>query len=75
MTQSRISPRESSKEVKVNEVFPENELPQLQKSSDLLWAVWEKESPIEKRQNIQFLASLCITNTASLQVMKRIMGN
>jgi hypothetical protein len=75
MTQNRFGPRESAKKVFRNEVFPDDELPQLQKSSDLLWAMWEKEIPTDKQQNIQFFASLSITNAVTLQIMKRAMGN
>ncbi|KAL6708397.1 hypothetical protein ACN47E_002660 [Coniothyrium glycines] len=75
MMQNRLSPAESAEKEYGPGGFPTDELPALQRSSDLLWAMWEEEIPENKRQNIQFFMSLSITNDITLKIMKRAMGD
>lgn len=73
ITQNRLGPREAAKKTYPNENFPEDQLPSLQKASDMIWTMWEKEIPDDRKQNLQFFMTLAITNQVTLEVMKRAM--
>ncbi|KAF2856443.1 hypothetical protein T440DRAFT_550791 [Plenodomus tracheiphilus IPT5] len=50
---------------------PPADFPSLRQSSDVLWALWEKDVSPDQRGNINFFLTLSIENTATLQVIRR----
>ncbi|KAH9865878.1 hypothetical protein J1614_009465, partial [Plenodomus biglobosus] len=50
---------------------PPGDFPSLRQSSDLLWALWEKDTPRNQQGNINFFLTLSIENTATLQILRR----
>lgn len=54
---------------------PQNQLPALRSSSDMMWALWEKDVllnvHLEDRGNINFFMSLSIENEDTLRILRR----
>jgi hypothetical protein len=53
--------------------FDKAELPELQRSSDMMWIMWEHVVPEAKRKDIEIFGSLTIGNPTTLAVIARAM--
>jgi hypothetical protein len=74
MTQSRKSPWEALQELHPTD-FKSDDLPALQRSSDMMWAMWEKFIEADKRHNLRFFVTLTIENEMTLSLIKRALDN
>lgn len=54
--------------------FPDNELPGMQKLSDMLFAMWEFVPPAD-RGNINYFLSLAIENPVTLALIRRALDS
>jgi hypothetical protein len=70
MTQNRKSPWEALQALHPNDYTP-SDLPHLQKSSDIIWFIYQAWVSTNDLPNLHFFVSLSIENTITLQLMKR----
>lgn len=61
MTQDRLSPWEGLKKLHLVDARPD-ELPELQRSSDMMWTLWEDTVPENRRHELKLFLSLSIMN-------------
>jgi len=61
MTQDRKSPWEALKKLHPTDARPD-ELPELQRSSDIMWIMWENSIPEGRRHELKLFLSLSIMN-------------
>ncbi|KAF2131799.1 hypothetical protein P153DRAFT_383888 [Dothidotthia symphoricarpi CBS 119687] len=47
------------------------QLPPLAKSSDMMWALWERDILPDSRRKVQFFISLCVTNEETTKIIYR----
>ena len=55
--------------------YSAEELPDLQKSSDMMWAMWEFAVPADERQNLEMFMTLSIVNKKTLALISRAFKN
>jgi len=53
--------------------FTKEDLPDLQRSSDIMWIMWEHAVPAARRKDIKIFGSLIIGNPTTLAVIARAM--
>jgi len=70
MTQNRLGPWDSLQKLHPWD-YSSSELPEMQKSSDMMWAQWEFYIPENKRHNVQYFITLSIENPTTLALMRR----
>ena len=68
--QNTLGPRDAANQVYPGN-FPNTELPDLQKLSDMMWMMWEYYVPASQRTNLDFIMSLSISNPMSLSIIRR----
>lgn len=72
ITFKRFSPAERAKEL---DFEPQDELPLLRSSSDVIWALWEKlVLQTTNKANIKFFMSLSIENEDTLHILSRALA-
>ncbi|KAF1917347.1 hypothetical protein BDU57DRAFT_546645 [Ampelomyces quisqualis] len=69
MTQSRKSPWESLR--KKHPDASQASLPKMQRSSDMMWAMWERLIPPSHLNQVSFFISVGIVNRITLSLMRR----
>lgn len=69
MTHDRTSPWEALKAL--HEDAKESELPELQRSSDIMWDVWEEFDKGPARTNMRMFVTLSISNKITLSLIRR----
>ena len=40
----------------------------------MMWAMWEKEIPVDRQQSLEFFITLAITNEVTLSIIKRALA-
>jgi hypothetical protein len=70
MVQNTLGPRSAADRIHPNN-FPDWELPEMQKLSDMMWAMWEFYVPAAQRPGINFFMSLGIDNVVSKGLIRR----
>ncbi|KAF2832786.1 hypothetical protein CC86DRAFT_414326 [Ophiobolus disseminans] len=73
MTQNRKFPWSALQEVHPTD-HKASKLPEMQRSSDMMWAQWEFHVPEDKRSNIQFFITVSIENPTTLALMRRALN-
>ncbi|KAH3980431.1 hypothetical protein HBH64_030150 [Parastagonospora nodorum] len=51
--------------------YAAEEVPELQRSSDMMWAMWEYAVPSDQRQNLEMFSTLAIGNQKTLALISR----
>jgi hypothetical protein len=74
MVQNVLGPRAAADNTHPNN-FPDNELPHLQKLSDMMWAMWEMHILPQQRGNLDFFMSLGINNPTSASIIRRALDS
>jgi hypothetical protein len=74
MVQNTLGPRQAADNTHPN-TFPDDELPHLQKLSDMIWAMWELHIPPEQHANLDFFMSLGISNPTSAAIIRRALDS
>lgn len=71
IAQDRKSPWEAGRVT--YDDFTKDDLPDLQRSSDIMWIMWEHVVPEARRKDIKIFGSLTISNPTTLAVIARAM--
>jgi hypothetical protein len=74
MVQNTLGPRQAADTTHPNN-FADDELPHLQKLSDMMWALWEFSVPAAQWSGINFFMSLGIINPTSKGIIRRALDS
>jgi len=74
MAQNRKSPWEALKELHPSDA-KSSELPDMQKSSDMMWAMYQTHVPEDQRHKLRFFITLTIENDVTLSLMRRALDD
>jgi hypothetical protein len=74
LVQNTLGPRPAADRTHPNN-FQDNEMPWMQKLSDMMWAMWEFYVPAAQRANLDFVMSLGINNPESLSLIRRALDS